>query len=118
VRFLTHRARNITSETIKVHLENVDDISAYSMVLPVHLMGYPADMDEIKNIAENYSLTMFEDSAQAHGSLYKGQRCGSMSVASVFSFYIAHNIQVGEMGARARDAMDEGLKLTDRDVEA
>ena len=90
---------NITSETIKVHLENVDDTSAYSMVLPVHLMGYPVDMDEIKNIAEKYGLTMFEDSAQAHGSLYKGKRCGSMSIASAFSFYIAHNIQVGEMGA-------------------
>ena len=90
---------NITPESIETHLESIDDISGYSVILPVHLMGYPVDMDSINRIARKYSLVVFEDSAQAHGSLYKGRMCGSMSTVSAFSFYIAHNIQVGEMGA-------------------
>lgn len=90
---------NIAPDAIKAHLERVDDLSEYSIILPVHLMGYPADMTEINSIAKKYDLTVFEDSAQAHGTTYKGKKCGSMSLASAFSFYVAHNIQVGEMGA-------------------
>jgi len=89
----------ITPENIKKHLENVEDVDKYSIVLPVHLMGYPADMNEITRICKEYGLYSFEDSAQAHGSLYMGKKCGSLSLASAFSFYIAHSIQVGEMGA-------------------
>ena len=76
--------------------KNADD---YSIILPVHLMGYPNDMDAINYLAEKYDLVVFEDAAQAHGSLYKGRRLGSLSLLAGFSFYIAHNIQVGEMGA-------------------
>jgi dTDP-4-amino-4,6-dideoxygalactose transaminase len=89
----------ITPEAIRAHLEEVDDPSEYSFILPVHLMGYPCDMDGIQKVAREYSLQVFEDSAQAHGSVYKGRRTGSLSLLSDFSFYIAHNIQVGEMGA-------------------
>jgi len=89
----------ITPENIKEHLENVDDIDQYSFILPVHLMGYPCDMDEINKIAKKYGLQTLEDSAQAHGTLYKGKKTGSLSLLSIFSFYIAHNIQAGEMGA-------------------
>jgi dTDP-4-amino-4,6-dideoxygalactose transaminase len=90
---------NITPEKIKEELDSSDDSSEYSIILPVHLMGYPAEMDEINTIAKKNYLDVFEDSAQAHGSKYKGKICGSMSTASSFSFYVAHNIQVGEMGA-------------------
>jgi len=89
----------ITPENIKTYLDNVDDPEEYSLILPVHLMGYPCDMDGINKIAEEYGLFVFEDSAQAHGTLYKGKKVGSLSLLSDFSFYIAHNIQVGEMGA-------------------
>jgi len=89
----------ITPDTIKERLEKENNVDEFSMVLPVHLMGYPADMDEINKICNEYNLLSFEDSAQAHGTEYKGKKCGSMSEASAFSFYIAHNIQVGEMGA-------------------
>ncbi|MEM4245574.1 MAG: DegT/DnrJ/EryC1/StrS family aminotransferase [Candidatus Nanoarchaeia archaeon] len=71
----------------------------YSVVLPVHLMGYVNDMDAIKKIAWDHGLFVFEDSAEAHGSIYKGKKAGSLSDISAFSFYIAHNIQAGEMGA-------------------
>jgi CDP-6-deoxy-D-xylo-4-hexulose-3-dehydrase len=68
-------------------------------LLPVHLMGYVCDMDRLNAIAKKHDLWLFEDSSQAHGSQYKGKRAGSMSDASSFSFYIAHNIQAGELGA-------------------
>ena len=89
----------ITPENIQMHLEKVDDISSYSFILPVHLMGYPCDMDRINSIARKYGLQTFEDSAQAHGTIYKGKKTGSLSLLSDFSFYIAHNIQAGELGA-------------------
>jgi CDP-6-deoxy-D-xylo-4-hexulose-3-dehydrase len=80
----------------------------YSMILPVHLMGYPNDMVAINAVARRYDLAVFEDAAQAHGSLYKNRRVGSLSLLADFSFYIAHNIQAGEMGALVTD--DEELK--------
>ncbi len=88
----------ITPENIKIQLESVDT-SEYRLILPVHLMGYPCDMDEINNIAKKYDLHVFEDSAQAHGTIYKGKKTGSLSLLADFSFYIAHNIQAGELGA-------------------
>ncbi len=98
---------SILPQKIEKHLECVDDPENYSIILPVHLMGYPCDMDEINRIAEKYGLVVLEDSAQAHGSLYKGKKTGSLSLLSIFSFYIAHNIQAGEMGAVVTD--DENL---------
>jgi CDP-6-deoxy-D-xylo-4-hexulose-3-dehydrase len=93
----------ITPENIKAHLETVDDTSAYKIMLPVHLMGYPAEIDKINKIAKDHGMVVMEDSAQAHGTLYKGKRLGSWSLMSDFSFYIAHNIQAGEMGALVTD---------------
>jgi CDP-6-deoxy-D-xylo-4-hexulose-3-dehydrase len=89
----------ITPENIRAYLETVRDPEQYALILPVHLMGYSCDMDEINRIAKEYGLLVFEDSAQAHGTVYRGKKVGSLSSLSDFSFYIAHNIQVGEMGA-------------------
>jgi CDP-6-deoxy-D-xylo-4-hexulose-3-dehydrase len=89
----------ITPENIRAHLETVRDPEQYALILPVHLMGYSCDIDEINRIAKEYGLLVFEDSAQAHGTVYRGKKVGSLSLLSDFSFYIAHNIQVGEMGA-------------------
>ncbi len=98
---------SILPQKIEEHLDNTNDPESYSIILPVHLMGYPCDMNEINRIAKKYDLVVFEDSAQAHGSLYHGRKTGSLSLLSAFSFYIAHNIQAGEMGAVLTD--DEKL---------
>lgn len=89
----------ITSETIEEHLKNTPDSENYSMILPVDLMGYSVELDKIKEIAKRYDLLVLEDAAEAHGTVYKSKKCGSNADAGVFSFYIAHNIQAGEMGA-------------------
>jgi dTDP-4-amino-4,6-dideoxygalactose transaminase len=89
----------ITPDNIRVCLEEASNTGEYAMVLPVHLMGYPCDMEKINKIARKYGLIVFEDSAQAHGTVYKSKRTGSLSLLAGFSFYIAHNIQAGELGA-------------------
>ena len=69
-------------------------------VVPVHLYGRLAPMDEILVVAEKHGLAVLEDSAQAHGARYKGKRAGSMGTASGFSFYPAKNLGAwGDGGA-------------------
>lgn len=70
-----------------------------SIVLPVHLMGYPANMVAINSLAKKYNLAVVEDAAQAHGTIYEGKKLGTFSSLACYSFYIAHNVQAGEMGA-------------------
>jgi dTDP-4-amino-4,6-dideoxygalactose transaminase len=69
-------------------------------IMPVHLYGQPADMDPILAIARTHNLIVIEDAAQAHGSEYKGRRCGSMGAMAGFSFYPGKNLGAyGEGGA-------------------
>lgn len=75
----------------------------YSAILPVHLMGYPCNMDSLTKLCKEHNILLFEDSAQAHGTLYQGKRTGSFGIFGAFSFYIAHNIQAGELGAITTD---------------
>ena len=56
-------------------------------VIPVHIYGQPADMDEITTIARKHGIKIVEDAAQAHGSRYKGKRAGSLGDVACFSFY-------------------------------
>ena len=69
-------------------------------IIPVHLYGQPADMDPILDIARRRGLIVIEDAAQAHGSEYKGRRCGSLGDLACFSFYPGKNLGAyGEGGA-------------------
>ncbi len=72
-------------------------------VMPVHLMGKPADMDAIRKIAEKYNLYVFEDAAEAHGTLYKGKPAGALGDMAAFSLYIAHLVSTGEGGIVVTD---------------
>lgn len=55
-------------------------------IIPVHLYGMPAKMDEIMAIATKYDIPVVEDSAEALGSSYKGQKCGTFGTMSILSF--------------------------------
>jgi dTDP-4-amino-4,6-dideoxygalactose transaminase len=69
-------------------------------VVPVHLHGFPAAMDEILAIAERHGLLVVEDCAQAHGATYRGRPVGSFGRAAAYSFYPTKNLGApGDAGA-------------------
>ncbi|MBI4376033.1 MAG: DegT/DnrJ/EryC1/StrS family aminotransferase [Elusimicrobia bacterium] len=73
-------------------------------LLPVHLYGQPADMEALRAVAERRGLILFEDAAQAAGSLYRGLKAGSLSRAASFSFYPGKNLGAyGDAGAVLTD---------------
>ncbi|HEV2881593.1 MAG TPA: DegT/DnrJ/EryC1/StrS family aminotransferase [Pyrinomonadaceae bacterium] len=73
-------------------------------IIPVHLYGQAADLDPIFEIAARHNLSVIEDAAQAHGSLYKGRRVGALGRANCFSFYPGKNLGAyGEGGAVVTD---------------
>ena len=73
-------------------------------ILPVHLYGRPAGMEEIHVIAARHKLAVLEDAAQAHGARYRGKRVGSLGNAAAFSFYPTKNLGAyGEAGALTTD---------------
>lgn len=55
-------------------------------IIAVHLYGMPYKVDEIKKISEKYEIPIVEDSAEALGSTYKGQKCGTFGDISILSF--------------------------------
>src|SRR5205823_2184810 len=76
-------------------------------IVPVHLYGLPAAMDDIVAVANRHHVPVIEDAAQAHGAVYRGKRIGSLTVAACFSFYPTKNL--GAFG-------DGGLVTTSDDM--
>ncbi len=69
-------------------------------IMPVHLYGQPADIDQVLAIAKKYRLFVIEDACQAHGALYKGRKTGSFGEFAAFSFYPGKNVGAfGDAGA-------------------
>ncbi|MDG6909393.1 MAG: DegT/DnrJ/EryC1/StrS family aminotransferase [Nitrososphaerota archaeon] len=68
-------------------------------VVPVHIYGYPADMDEIREIAAAKSVRVVEDAAESLGATYKGTQTGGLSDAGCFSLYATKVVTSGEGGA-------------------
>ena len=67
-------------------------------IIPVHLGGLPADMDEINTIAKKYGLVVIEDAAHAPGAIYKGKMVGNLADASALSINAMKNLPAGEAG--------------------
>lgn len=61
-------------------------------IMPVHLYGQTAEMDDILTIARRHGLRVIEDAAQAHAAEYRGRRAGSMGDLACFSFYPSKNL--------------------------
>ncbi len=73
-------------------------------ILPVHLFGHPAPMDEIRALAAGVGAVVVEDACQAHGARLRGQRCGKLGRAAGFSFYPGKNLGgFGDGGAIVTD---------------
>jgi dTDP-4-amino-4,6-dideoxygalactose transaminase len=67
-------------------------------IVPVHLHGLPADMDEIHAIASRHDLAVVEDAAQSHGALYQGRKTGTLASSAGFSLNATKNMSGGEGG--------------------
>lgn len=67
-------------------------------IMPVHLYGHPAAMDDFTEIAQRNSLAIYEDAAQAHAASLHGKPVGSFGTFGAFSFYPTKNMTSGEGG--------------------
>jgi len=68
-------------------------------ILPVHILGLPADMDRINAIAKKHNLVVIEDACQAWLAEYKHKKCGTIGDLGCFSFQNSKNLPAGEGGA-------------------
>jgi len=75
-------------------------------IMPVHLYGYPCDMDKVMEIARQHNLQVIEDAAQAIGATYRSKPVGSFGTGC-FSLYATKNVAAGEGGMVTTD--DEAL---------
>lgn len=72
--------------------------SKTAAIMPVHLYGHPAPMNELQTIADKHKLALFEDAAQAHLAEIDGQPVGTFGQFAMFSLYPTKNMTSGEGG--------------------
>ncbi len=68
-------------------------------IMMAHTLGNPFDLDTVRDLCKEHGLWLIEDSCDALGSTYDGQRTGSFGDTATVSFYPAHHITTGEGGA-------------------
>jgi perosamine synthetase len=83
-------------EDLQIDISTLSDSEkkAIDVIVPVHLMGYAADMESICS----YDWTVVEDTAESFGTLLNGRKAGTFGDFGSFSFYVTHNIWAGELG--------------------
>lgn len=72
-------------------------------IIPVHILGLPADMGRIMAIAKKHNLVVLEDACQAHFTEYNGKKVSTIGDAGCFSFQTSKNLPLGEGGALVSD---------------
>jgi dTDP-4-amino-4,6-dideoxygalactose transaminase len=85
---------DIDSKTFNIDPDKIEDAitTKTKAVIPVHLFGQMAEMDDIEYLAEKYDLYIIEDACQAIGAEYKGRRAGSIGDTGCFSFFPTKNL--------------------------
>lgn len=92
---------DVDRETVNM---NPDDVvrkitNKTKVIVPVHIGGYPVDMDPIMDLARKRSITVIEDAAHGFGGAYKGKKLGAIGDFGAFSFHEVKNItSLGEGG--------------------
>ncbi len=91
---------DVKKETLNIDPQAIEKVIGprTRAIMPVHLMGKPAEMDRIIAIAKKHKLFVIEDAAEAHGAEYKGRRIGTFGNVAAFSLYAAHIITSIEGG--------------------
>ncbi len=102
---------NIDPRRVRETLQTTAGVKA---IIPVHLYGQPAEMDEIMAIASEHGLKVIEDAAQAHGAEHKGRRVGSIGDLACFSFYPGKNLGACGDAGMVTGNDEEALALVSR----
>lgn len=91
---------DIERETLNINPKQIEKAitNKTRAIMPVHLMGKPADMDIICQIAKRHNLYVVEDAAEAYGTVYKGKNVGTLGDMAAYSLYLAHIISTVEGG--------------------
>ena len=85
---------DIKEDTLNIDCESIRKLisNRTKAVLPVHIFGNPAEMDDINDIAKENGISVIEDACQAIGSEYKGRKGGGLGNVGWFSFYPTKNL--------------------------
>ena len=67
-------------------------------IFVAHLLGFPADMDRLRALAEKHDLALLEDCCESQGAKWKGEKVGSLGLAGTFSLYWGHHMTAIEGG--------------------
>jgi len=102
---LLYQKAKIVFADVKKNNLNIDPVDVKhkinkwtKAIVCVDYGGLPADLDELKNIANYFGIPLIEDAAQAHGAMYKGQMVGSIADFTCFSFQAIKIITTGDGG--------------------
>ena len=99
---------DINRETLNIDPYKIEEriTKKTRAIMPVHLMGKPANMDAIIEVAKTYGLYVIGDAAEAHGTIYKGKNVGTIGDMAAYSTYVAHIITTVEGGIVVTDRSD------------
>jgi perosamine synthetase len=91
---------DIDPKTFNLDVSQIEDkiTDRTRALLPVHIHGQAAEMDEVNAIARKHNLVVIEDAAQAHGALYRGKRVGTLGAMACYSLNFTKNLPGGEGG--------------------
>ena len=103
-------ADDFTLDPVSVEASITDRTKA---IMPVHLYGHPAKMEQLQEIADRHDLMLFEDAAQAHGASLNGTPVGAFGSFGMFSLYPTKNMTSGEGGmvSAADEVIERNLRL-------
>lgn len=99
---------DVNKDTFNIDTTKIEEkiTSKTKAIMPVHIFGQSADMDEINEIAKKHNLKVIEDACQAIGGKYKGRKIGTLGDVACFSFFPTKNLGC---------AGDGGMIVTDND---
>ena len=85
---------DVNAETLLIDHTAIEEVITpkTKAIVPVHLYGQPADMDEILAVANHHNLMVIEDNAQAFGAEYRGRKTGSIGHLGCLSFFPSKNL--------------------------
>ncbi len=88
-------------ETFQINPDKIEERITENTraILPVHILGLPADMDRINAIAKKHNLKVIEDACQAWLAEWRGAKCGTLGDLGCFSFQNSKHLPCGEGGA-------------------